>query len=96
MIARRRRDDAARALRGIDVREKVVRAAELERAAALQHLRLDPDRRTEALGQRVGRQQRRAHGDRREHARGGLEVAKRHQLHVNHENTRFRPAVFAR
>ena len=66
VIARRRRDDAARARLGIQLREKIVRAAELERAAALQHLRLDPDRRADFLRDRVGRKERGAHGDRRE------------------------------
>src|SRR5262249_17297494 len=95
VIARRRRHDAARTLVGRQLREKVVCAAELERSTALQHFRFDEHRHTDALRDGVRRKERRAYGNGGEHPSGGLELADGYQLHVNQENTRFRPAVFA-
>ena len=74
VVAGRVRDDAARERVVRERRDLVVRAAELERAAALEALRLQVDARADALVERARGDDRRAVRDSREPCGRGLDV----------------------
>src|SRR6185503_20890023 len=85
VIPRRWRDDTARPLVRTQMRQKVVSAAELERAAALEHLGFDPHRNAELLRDDVRRQKRRSHGDGPDGAGGVLKIAECNELSRDHD-----------
>src|SRR5207248_11302619 len=74
VVARRERDDSARALFLGERRDLVVRAAELERAAPLEGLRLQVDRCADERVERARRDDRRLVGDTCEPLRCGTNV----------------------
>ena len=81
------------------LRQEVVRAAKLERAATLQHLRLHPDLRTQQLRCVIERQERRAHRDRRDPLGRGRQILQVISSVLDESrrqaNTRFRPPLLA-
>ena len=74
MIAGRERDHAAAALRRGDRRQLVEGAAKLERAGPLQQFRFQEHPCAGALVERRRRQQRGSHRERRQHARGRIDI----------------------
>ena len=86
VVARRGRDHPARARLGREPGEEGVRAAQLEAAAALEHLGLEPH-----LGAELGRgQERRAHGDAAEGGRRGAEIGEGAERHAPEGSKRER------
>jgi hypothetical protein len=75
VVARTRRDDAGRTLLRRERRQLVDRAAHLERAGALQVLRLQQHLAADAPGERLGEEDRRLLGDPEEPLPSFLDVS---------------------